>query len=106
MFVTKPTTNLHCLVKRNILHDFAELHCIVEDVVGTLAETLTGLSDHLRQLLVRLVTNTWSTLEFLPGVLETGTGSMAGTPLRDLLFSMLMTLGSGAQAVLPTSVIS
>ena len=63
-----------------------EAHSIYDRAKGSLAWYKAGGSEHLMSVLKDLYSHTWTSTEGLPSVYSTSTGSMAGTPLGDLIF--------------------
>ena len=71
-----------------IAQTLADLQFYVDH--GDKAWEKQGCSDHLRLAMAALMTNTWASFDGSDRVVRTSTGTMAGSPLSDLLFSLLM----------------
>ena len=70
-------------IDRNIALDFLEY---VDE--NPLCQDQTD--QHIENMITQMHTHTWSSFEYIKGVIKTKKGVLAGTPLADLLFTFLM----------------
>ena len=75
---------MHFLVTRGYPPDFASE--VVEAVASVCDWESTGLSAHALAVLTDFHTNTWFSMELLPGVCSSARGCAAGNPVADLVF--------------------
>ena len=80
--------DVFCAILKDLGFEGSELIRLVEEGTGY-SEFERACGEHSYRLLSELHRGTWSAFEYTEGVIQTGNGTLAGTSVADIVFSLV-----------------